>query len=380
MLVAFSLLILSYVFDLISSTPRKRKLELQSWAIIFGKVLLMLTVISFIEFFLFFSSRLGRVVYFNLFVFLSLFFMMEERLKHLPLLKKKADKIGWLSKVSPEEVIKEYKLDGSIEILRDFRKENPDVIVYDYSLKDPDDVKSIVRKMILGTKAMDLISFIESKTQRIPLKYVDHYWLLYNLRPKGPVYTKFKNLIDFLGAALLLIFIFPIGFLFALAHCFESKGPIFYRQERLGFRGKKFKLIKFRTMIPEAEKDGPRFASENDPRITRIGRLMRRYRIDEIPQLINVLKGEMSLIGPRPEREAFVEKLEKEIPFYRLRLEVKPGITGWAQVNHRYAGEDIESHKIKLEYDLYYIKNRNLFLDIIILLKTVKIMLVGTGR
>jgi lipopolysaccharide/colanic/teichoic acid biosynthesis glycosyltransferase len=148
----------------------------------------------------------------------------------------------------------------------------------------------------------------------------------------------------------------------------------------MGHKGKTFKIIKFQTMVEGAEKIGPQFTMENDPRVTPIGKMMRKFRIDEIPQFLNVIKGDLSLVGPRPERKYFVRKYEKIIPFYRLRLEVKPGITGWAQVNHKYAGEEVEDHKKKLEYDFYYIKNRNLLMDFVILLKTMKTVLNLRGR
>jgi len=132
-------------------------------------------------------------------------------------------------------------------------------------------------------------------------------------------------------------------------------------------------------MINNAEKDGPQFAKKDDPRITKIGKFMRLFRVDEIPQLINIIKGEMHLIGPRPERKEFISILEKEIPYYKLRLEVRPGLTGWAQVNYDYAGENTEQHFKKLEYDLYYIKNRSLPLDILILFKTIRTVLMRKG-
>jgi exopolysaccharide biosynthesis polyprenyl glycosylphosphotransferase len=164
----------------------------------------------------------------------------------------------------------------------------------------------------------------------------------------------------------------------AIAIPLESRGPAIYRQERVGRNGRPFVLYKFRSMRTDAESAGPQWAGEDDPRITRIGRFIRRTRIDEIPQVFNVLKGDMSFIGPRPERPHFVERLKKEIPFYNERHRVRPGITGWAQINYPY-GASVEDAKEKLSYDLYYIKNYSLLLDIIVLFSTIEVVLWPKG-
>jgi exopolysaccharide biosynthesis polyprenyl glycosylphosphotransferase len=165
----------------------------------------------------------------------------------------------------------------------------------------------------------------------------------------------------------------------AAAIKFESRGPILYRQERVGLNGKTFSIAKFRSMRTDAEKDGkPRWAAANDDRITRVGQLIRRLRIDELPQLLNVLRGDMSLVGPRPERPFFVDQLTQDIPFYALRHSVKPGVTGWAQVRYHY-GSTVEDSQEKLQYDLYYVKNHTLFLDLVVLLETVGVVLTGKG-
>jgi lipopolysaccharide/colanic/teichoic acid biosynthesis glycosyltransferase len=159
----------------------------------------------------------------------------------------------------------------------------------------------------------------------------------------------------------------------------EDGRPILYRQERVGRGGETFRMIKFRSMRTDAERDGkPRWAASNDDRITRVGRVIRRYRIDELPQLLGVLRGEMSLVGPRPERPFFVDKLTHEIPFYAIRHAVKPGITGWAQVRYQY-GSSVDDAINKLQYDLYYVKNHSLFLDVLILFETVRVVLSGDG-
>jgi exopolysaccharide biosynthesis polyprenyl glycosylphosphotransferase len=159
----------------------------------------------------------------------------------------------------------------------------------------------------------------------------------------------------------------------------ESKGPVFYRQERVGLNGSTFMVTKFRSMRTDAEKDGrPQWAQANDSRVTRVGGVIRRVRIDELPQLFNVLKGEMSLVGPRPERPFFVQELTQQIPFYAVRHSVKPGVTGWAQVRYHY-GATVEDSQEKLQYDLYYVKNHTLFLDLVVLMETVGVVLTGKG-
>ncbi|MBU1115955.1 MAG: sugar transferase [Bacteroidetes bacterium] len=191
---------------------------------------------------------------------------------------------------------------------------------------------------------------------------------------------KIKRLMDIVISILILVFSLPIMIVTAVGIKIESKGPIFYRQERSGLNGKVFKMIKFRSMRSDAEKlSGPVWSTKDDPRITKIGKFIRKVRIDEIPQMINVLSGAMSLVGPRPERPFFVEKLSEEIPFYKRRLKVRPGVTGWAQVKHKY-DENVEDVKEKLRYDLFYIENMSLSNDFKILLRTVFVVLFGQGH
>lgn len=189
-----------------------------------------------------------------------------------------------------------------------------------------------------------------------------------------------KRALDVLFSLVLLVLGLPFWILVALAVRFESRGPIIYKQERVGQDGKTFTLYKFRSMYQNAEKlTGPMWADKNDPRITKTGRIIRKLHLDEVPQFINVMKGNMSLIGPRPERPYFVEQLSKEIPLYRRRLKVKPGITGWAQIKHTY-DQSIDDVKIKLQYDLFYIENMSLRLDFKIALSTIVHMLSGKGH
>jgi len=191
---------------------------------------------------------------------------------------------------------------------------------------------------------------------------------------------RIKRLMDVLISIFLIVITSPIVFITSLAIKFESKGPIFYKQDRSGLDGKVFNIIKFRSMRADAEKvSGPVWSTKDDPRITKVGKFIRKARIDELPQMVNVLKGEMSLVGPRPERPFFVEKLSQEIPFYKRRLKVRPGVTGWAQVKHKY-DENVEDVKEKLRYDLFYIENMSLSNDLKILFRTVFVVLFGQGH
>jgi exopolysaccharide biosynthesis polyprenyl glycosylphosphotransferase len=180
-----------------------------------------------------------------------------------------------------------------------------------------------------------------------------------------------KRLVDIIVASLGLVILLPVFLAVAVLIKLTSRGRVFYRQERMGLDGRRFKIIKFRTMVRSAEgESGPVMCRPGDPRMTKVGRFLRKFSIDEFPQLVNVLKGEMSLIGPRPERPFFVDQLQRSIPFYRTRLTVRPGLTGWAQVNYRY-GSSEEDALVKLKYDLYYIRHQSILLDLLILLRTV---------
>ncbi|RHW42762.1 exopolysaccharide biosynthesis polyprenyl glycosylphosphotransferase [Neobacillus notoginsengisoli] len=190
-----------------------------------------------------------------------------------------------------------------------------------------------------------------------------------------PLYFAIKQTVDRFVSLCSLIILFPLLSVVAILIKLDSRGPIFYKQERLGLNGKSFLILKFRTMYNNAEKHGPQLAHQNDPRITRVGYFLRKYRIDEIPQFINILRGEMSMIGPRPERPVFIERFEKDIPHFRKRLQVRPGITGWAQTHGGY-----EIHpKEKLELDLYYIHHFSFLLDLKIIMKSIPVILFAKG-
>jgi len=190
---------------------------------------------------------------------------------------------------------------------------------------------------------------------------------------------KLKRVVDLILVMVLLVILSPLMLLVILAIKLDSPGPVFYSQLRTGLYGKSFRVYKFRSMYQDAEKRGVQWADKDDPRVTRVGRWLRLLRIDELPQIWNVFKGEMSLIGPRPERPEFDTKLKEAIPYYELRYLVKPGITGWAQVLYPY-GASIEDAYEKLAYDLYYIKNYSIWLDLAIAFKTIRVVFLGKGR
>ena len=221
--------------------------------------------------------------------------------------------------------------------------------------------------------------FWERHLRRVDIAGLDQAWFAeLDRTPVHRLTAAVTRSMDILTSLALLLTTLPLMLFVAVLVCLDSPGPILYRQERVGRDGQSFTLLKFRSMRANAEATGPTWAQQRDPRVTRIGLFMRRTRIDELPQLINILRGEMSFIGPRPERPHFVEQLADAIPFYRERARVKPGLTGWAQVNYPY-GASVEDAKAKLSYDLYYVKNRSLLLDILILLSTVRVILFQEG-
>lgn len=234
----------------------------------------------------------------------------------------------------------------------------------------------------LGVEIVPMPVLYEQLTGRVPIEHIGSNW--YVAMPLHHPLTRpfnrlVKRIFDIVGATLGLVLL-ALAFPFiALAIYIDSPGPIFYVQERVGQGGRIFRAYKFRTMVPDAEKDGAVWAQKNDPRVTRVGRILRKTHIDEFPQFINILEGEMSAVGPRPERPEFVEELAREIPFYRVRHAVKPGMAGWALVRYGYASSK-EDTVVKLQYDLYYIKHWSLWLDLVILLKTVLDMLTLRGR
>ncbi len=257
-----------------------------------------------------------------------------------------------------------------------------------------------------GCQLTDVPTLYEFLTGKIPIDHISEMWLYFNsLNYQRSHYPQLKRVIDLGLAALGFLVTWPLFLLIGLAIRLDSSGPVIFRQTRLGYNGKPFEILKFRTMRVNGEKEAPQWASRKDPRITRVGRILRKIHLDELPQLINILKGKMSVIGPRAEWDVFAQQSQElvpeyrkgrrasdppdfkvlaryreQIPYYSYRLLVKPGVTGWAQVMFPFAGSSLEEMKEKLQYDLYYIKNMGLLLDLAILMKTIRIVLFGHGK
>jgi sugar transferase (PEP-CTERM system associated) len=241
-------------------------------------------------------------------------------------------------------------------------------------------VLPLMELRLLGLDIDESTTFTERASGKIAVETMLPSWLIFSDGFKtSPIRAALKRITDIVHSVALLVVSSPLMLLTATAVVLESGFPILYRQLRLGVGGKEFEVLKFRSMVQDAEAGrGPTWAAENDPRVTRVGRVIRKLRIDELPQLVNVLRGEMSFVGPRPERAHFVQRLMEKIPYYGLRMTVRPGITGWAQVEYQYGATDEDALE-KLKYELYYIKNYNVLLDLWIVLKTVKVVLFGAG-
>lgn len=293
--------------------------------------------------------------------------------------------VGFVSEngAKPKDKIGRSEVVGMADELESvIRKENVDrVVIAVRERRGAFPTEALLKMSLSGDVCIEeCTSFFERITGKVHIDMVRPSWLIFAGRRKGsPVKTVFREALHRFIALAGLIFSFPIAALTAVAIKLDSRGPIFYRQERVGKGGRIFHVIKFRSMKTDAEPDGrPVWASSNDHRVTRVGRVIRKLRIDEIPQFWNILKGEMSFVGPRPERPHFVEQLAKEIPYYEHRHLVAPGLTGWAQIKYPY-GASVDDAVQKLQYDLYYIKNQSLTLDLVIIVETIKTVLFGKG-
>lgn len=256
------------------------------------------------------------------------------------------------------------------------------IVVGESAVKKLELKQRLVNLRLSGKNLLLPFEFYEKHLQKIPVQLIDQEWILryggFSLL-SNPIGLRMKRLLDLFSAALLLIITLPVFLFLPVVMKLLEKGPLFYTQIRVGHHGRHFKIIKFRTMVVNAEAQGAQWAQSSDPRITRLGNFLRKTRIDELPQLFCVLKGDMSLIGPRPERPEFTQELARAIPFYDLRHLVKPGVTGWAQVMYPY-GASVEDAIRKLEFDLYYVKNYSLLLDLMITMKTIKTVVGKAGR
>ena len=260
---------------------------------------------------------------------------------------------------------KKYKAEKIVVALDDRRGKTP--------------IRELLQCKLQGVSIAEGITFYEGVTGKILVENVNPAWLIFAEGFRKCTLCSFgKRLLDVVASLFGLLISSPVTLLSALIIKLESPGPIFYTQERVGEKGRVFKVVKFRSMRSDAEKDGPVWAMQNDTRVTRYGNFIRKVRIDEIPQMWNVLKGEMSFVGPRPERPVFVDQLTKTIPYYSLRHSVQPGITGWAQICYPYGASEEDALR-KLEYDLYYIKNLSVSMDLWIIFQTIKTVLFQKG-
>ena len=291
--------------------------------------------------------------------------------------------VGYIAMNDGEQVIAEAINRNAVYNLADFvvRLNASEVVLALEERRNAVPMADLLRIKTTGVHVNDLSSFLERETGRVDLASVNPSWLIFSdgFSAGRRLSSIAKRLFDIVASLILLILTGPIIILGAVAVKLDSKGPAFYRQQRVGLYGQEFWIVKLRTMRQDAEVAGQAvWAEKDDPRITRLGYWLRKLRIDELPQTWTVLKGEMSFVGPRPERRQFVEDLEQHLRYYAERHMVKPGITGWAQINYPY-GASIEDARHKLEYDLYYAKNYTPFLDLLILLQTVRVVLWPDG-
>ncbi|MGL4642301.1 MAG: sugar transferase [Cetobacterium sp.] len=275
------------------------------------------------------------------------------------------------------------KFSGNIDELEEFVEKNDIKLLLLGKMRlEENEIEKILKIKLRNTHVMGYLDYMLEIEKKIEVSYINEEWLLnaYGFEIlRSKFQNKIKRVFDIGMSITIGLMTFPVMIIAAIIVRLESPGAIIYSQARVGENEKEFFVYKFRSMRQDAEKDGAKWAQKNDPRVTKFGNFMRKTRIDELPQLLNVIKGDMSFIGPRPERMVFIKELEKQIPYYGLRHMVKPGLTGWAQVMYPY-GATVEDAKNKLEYDLYYIKCYSLYLDIIILFKTLKTVVFGKGR
>lgn len=249
------------------------------------------------------------------------------------------------------------------------------IVIPAHLKKDTQSAKLIYKCLAVGIEVIELSRLYELIFEKVPLAELEEVWFLENLTSKNKAYESISDPIERVFALLLGIILLPLLVLIALLIKITSPGSTFFSQRRIGKNEKEFTIWKFRTMREDAEKDGPQWANYfSDPRVTWIGNILRKSHLDELPQLYNIIKGELSFVGPRPERPEFVEKLRKELPYYDLRHLTNPGITGWAQINYRYAASASDAYQ-KLQYDIYYLKNNSPILDLVIIIRTIKFLI-----
>ncbi|MBF0343581.1 MAG: sugar transferase [Nitrospirae bacterium] len=383
-----------YIFDLYDLSFRKKLIMRLLLGVSSAAIGIMLFSFGFYKFFI--GRGLLAIQSIGIFLFTTMVRLLMYNIRH------KINKPVHIVLYGPEDFIKKVsknlekkdkviidktvfysnKADKKIDC-KGTRKPDTPIIVFVDSPKIPAYLfQHLMECRMRGIVVREMSDFYEEVLERVPIYFLEDRWFLYSRGftvIHNDFYIRAKRLIDIVLSIAFIILAAPFMLFVALIVKLESKGPVFYIQERVGQNEVSFKLRKFRSMVRDAEKNGPTWASANDDRITKVGRVIRRLRIDELPQLFNILKGEMSFVGPRPERPAFISQLQEQIPYYSFRHIVKPGLTGWAQINYKY-GASIEDAAKKLEYDIYYIKNFSLFFDIQIILRTVRVVLFGEEK
>jgi exopolysaccharide biosynthesis polyprenyl glycosylphosphotransferase len=289
--------------------------------------------------------------------------------EEIKLVVRNSPQLGYEIKVQMDE---QTAYSSPEKIKEAVRQEGINLIIIPRKLKHQPALTATLYELFgSGVLVNDLANFYESIMRKVPLADVEETWFLENIAGQVNFYDPLKRASEFIGAVLIGLVLLPIEILIAIIVILTSRGPMIYKQVRVGEKGKEFTLYKFRTMRTDAEKHGAQWASQNDARATLFGKFLRKTHLDELPQLWNIIRGDLSFVGPRPERPEFVQMLEKKIPYYEARLFIKPGVTGWAQINYH---KDTTTEDVfeKLQYDIYYLKNRSPILDWAIVLKTLK--------
>jgi len=370
---------ISHLYELRHAANRKKFFEM-----VF-KLFSLATIISVIYFYLFVPSFAPKKVLFLTLIFSFILFLIWRiifnRIIKIPRINvliisetKEASGINMFLKKHPQigyDVIKILPPGEINQTAKELKESDIDLFVLDSNLFDS--LLFYVPDARLKLKVVDIIDFYESVLQKTPVDLIPSSWFLENYYSKNwELYETLKRVSDIFGGLVLFILSLPLWPIIALLIRLDSKGPVLYKSVRIGAKDKKFYIYKFRTMFDKADKIGPSWTLENDPRVTRIGKILRFLRLDEIPQVLNIIKGDVSFVGPRPEEKKLVDLFKKKIPFYQFRLLVRPGVIGWAQINYPHSASvgDVQE---KLKYDFYYLKNRNIFFDVIIALKAWRI-------
>jgi len=370
---------ISHLYELRYAANKKKFFEM-----VF-KLFSLAAIISVIYFYLFVPSFAPKKVLFLTLAFSFILFLIWRtifnRVIKIPRINvliisetKEASEINMFLKKHPQigyDVIKTLSPEEINQTTKELEENDIDLFVIDSNLFDS--LLSYVPDVRLKLKVVDIIDFYESVLQKIPVSLLSSSWFLENYYSKNwELYETLKRIFDVLGGLLLFILSLPLWPIIALLIVLDSNGPVLHKSVRIGSKDKEFYIYKFRTMFDNADKIGPSWTLKNDPRVTQIGKILRSLHLDEIPQVLNIIKGDVSFVGPRPEEKKLVDLFKKKIPFYQFRLLIKPGVIGWTQINYPHSSS-VEDAQEKLKYDFYYLKNRNIFFDVIIALKAWRI-------